>query len=75
MDEKKLLRDILPVLLGPVTIYEEHHDKADGWFKDLYKGYTREIPEALRNRRVCIVRGRGYGEEGLDIQLEREETT
>ncbi len=75
MDGQKLLKDILPVLLGPVTIYEEHHSDADGWFKDLYKGYTREIPEALRNRRVCIVRGRGYGEEGLDIQLEREEAT
>ena len=75
MNEKKLLRDIRPVLLGPVTIYEERHSDADGWFKDLYKGYTREIPEALRNRQVCIVRGHGYGEEGLDIQLEREEIT
>ncbi len=75
MNEKKLLRDILPVLLGPVTIYEEHHSDADGWFKDLYKGYTREIPETLWDRQVCIIRGRGYGEEGLDIQLEREEAT
>lgn len=75
MDEKKLLKDILPVLLGPVTIYEEHHDDADGWFKDLYKGYTREIPETLWNRQVCIVRGHGCGEAGLDIQLEREAAT
>ncbi len=75
MNEKKLLRDILPVPLGPVTIYEEHHSDADGWFKDLYKGYTREIPETLWDRQVCIIRGRGYGEEGLDIQLEREGVT
>lgn len=77
MEEKKLLRDIIPVLLGPVTIYEEDRSEANvhGWFKDLYKGYTREIPETLWDRNVCIIRGRGYGEEGLDIQLEREGVT
>ncbi len=65
-----LLKDILPVLCGPATLCEETEDHAH--FRDLFSGYTREIPEELSRRKVCLVRGYKRGDGELDIILERE---
>ena len=47
-----LLKDILPVLCGPATLCEETEDHAH--FRDLFSGYTREIPEELLHLpRLC----------------------
>ncbi len=71
MGKNMLLRELMPVLCGKVNIFEDVEGAcASPWFKDLYSGQCKEIPEEFRSRRVGFIMGSRDG--AVDISLGRK---
>lgn len=74
------VKDLQSVLCGTVTLYEEiprtdrdRPPRPGEWYRDLYTGMSREIPEEFTRREVLLARpGTGNQSGSIEIQLKSE---
>ena len=64
------LKDLRPMLWGPVRIYEDVTEKDDiVTYKDLFEGECRDIPESLHGRQIFLISGYDKRTGGIEIQV------